>query len=195
MMQRVKQYTMFIMILVPMILLTACTDYSLPPLPPPTPTPLPPTPTALAGVAIPFKFVVVGSYSNFGSVDNILSDNSQLFIARDAQELEWVREQLSRAEAIDALDALNLDESVVVAIFRAPQPTSGYGVNITRILMDGNIAYVYAEFSQPVPGTGASDTVTHPYQIIKVPRAALPDEDIEWELIAYPVYAYPPWLD
>jgi hypothetical protein len=71
-------------------------------------------------------------------------------------------------------------DKVYVLVSRGEKPTSGFEVNIEKMLLeeeDGvlNLA-VYANFSDPEPGTALTQILTYPLKVVETSLTQLPDQ-------------------
>lgn len=71
-------------------------------------------------------------------------------------------------------------DKVYVLVSRGEKPTSGYEVKIEKMVMEekdgvSNLA-VYADFSDPAPGTALTQILTYPMQVAETSLQGLPDQ-------------------
>jgi len=74
-------------------------------------------------------------------------------------------------DAQTQLQAPDYSAYVALVAFQGWQPSSGYGVQIDRITRLENAVNVYAQFSEPEPGTEMLDAITFPYHLVQVGKA------------------------
>ena len=80
------------------------------------------------------------------------------------------------------LGRMNFGTTVAVAVFQGWQTTSGYGVEVQRVVRVGDVITVEAAFARP--GLGASSlAVTSPYQLIRVSKAGDWHDGITYEFV------------
>lgn len=71
-------------------------------------------------------------------------------------------------------------DKVYILVSRGEKPTSGYEVKIEKMVMEekdgvSNLA-VYADFSDPAPGTALTQILTYPMQVAETSLQGLPDQ-------------------
>lgn len=75
--------------------------------------------------------------------------------------------------------ACMVDNDVYVIVTRGEKPTSGFGVDIERMILeeeDGKTnLIVYAAFNDPDKDTAISQIITYPLQVVKTDLLRLPD--------------------
>lgn len=70
-------------------------------------------------------------------------------------------------DAINHLEQFDYEKSFAVGVFRGSKATSGYRVEIQRVVQRNDQITVYAQFMEP--GRAAvNDEVTSPYQLVKI---------------------------
>lgn len=82
----------------------------------------------------------------------------------------------------DQLSRMNFGTTVAVAVFQGWQTTSGYGIEVQRVVRVGDVVSVDAAFTRPGLG-GTSPAVTSPYQLIRVSKAGDWQDGITYELV------------
>ncbi|WP_167935794.1 protease complex subunit PrcB family protein [Halothermothrix orenii] len=60
-----------------------------------------------------------------------------------------------------------------ITISRGEKPTSGYGVEVTRVTREGKNITIWLRFSDPAPEEFVTQVITHPQITIRIKRDAL----------------------
>jgi len=119
-------------------------------------------PVPVVGTNIPFTELASGAQSSVTRRTNylIISTNQ-------------LRELWKLIGASGSLPSVDFTTHSVIAIFAGEEPTAGYSIAVTRIT-DGTSRDVSIELTTPGVSCLAAETITTPYQILKVPLTALP---------------------
>ncbi len=75
-----------------------------------------------------------------------------------------------------------VDDKVYVVVTRGEKTTSGYEVDINKMIMNDDKLEVYAGYSDPEEGKAVSQVLTYPYKVAQTELAALP-ESIELRIM------------
>ena len=143
-----------------------------------------PTPTLVEGTLIPFETILQGENSTHLGMEPLL------FLIDDPEDATPVLEYLSaNRHAIVAAQVQNLvyTPGIIIALFRETQATSGYEVNIERVVQRDKEIHLYAEFWEPGPRSGVTPAGTSPYHIIKLLEPIESSEILQLVLHPYPM--------
>jgi len=110
-------------------------------------------------------------------------DRSQIMtarqvVARTAEEYDalWRSHLPTRQPA-----AVDFSKEMVVGVFLGAKPTAGYGVTIVSATDEGNVLQVRYRETSPPPDAITAQVITHPYQIVAIPKS--PAADVKFEKI------------
>ncbi|MBU6323814.1 MAG: protease complex subunit PrcB family protein [Patescibacteria group bacterium] len=70
--------------------------------------------------------------------------------------------------------AVDFSTDDVVAVFAGPEPTTGYAIAVTRVEDAADGRLITIALSKPDSSCIEADTVTSPYEIVTMPKTALP---------------------
>ena len=108
-------------------------------------------------------------------------DRSQIMsarevVARTVEEYDalWRSHLPTRQPA-----AVDFSEDMVVAVFLGTKPTAGYGVTIVSATTEGNVLHVRYRETSPPPDAITAQVITHPYQIVAIPKSTATDVRFE----------------
>ncbi len=79
----------------------------------------------------------------------------------------------SMIDAAGTPPAIDFSTDSVIAVFAGEQPTLGYSIEVTRI-EDAAKRHVAVTFSKPGGSCISGQSITSPYQVVKVPKTSLP---------------------
>lgn len=75
-----------------------------------------------------------------------------------------------------------VDDKVYVVVTRGEKTTSGYEVDINKMIMNDDKLEVYAKYSDPEEGKAVSQVLTYPCKVARTELASLP-ESIELRIM------------
>jgi hypothetical protein len=146
-----------------------------------------PTPTAVAGTTLPFETILQGEDSSYLGVEPFL------FLIDDPEDAAQLLEYLALYVAPDRREAFTaqVQSSVytpnVIALFRGRWGSSGYEVNIERVVQQGDELHVYAEFWKPGPRYPVTGAETSSYHVIKLLQPVENADRMQLVLHSYPM--------
>jgi len=71
---------------------------------------------------------------------------------------------------------INFDKEVLIGVFLGQRPTSGYSININKVVIENKKIYVYANEVCPKKGQIVLMVITYPSIFIKIPKYDYPIE-------------------
>jgi hypothetical protein len=108
-------------------------------------------------------------------------DRSQIMSAREA-----VARTIEEYDALWRLHlptrqpaAVDFSKEMVVGVFLGSKPTAGYGVTIVSAATEGNVLHVRYRETSPPSDAITAQVITHPYQIVAIPKSAATDVKFE----------------
>lgn len=75
--------------------------------------------------------------------------------------------------------AVNFTDRFVAAVFLGMRPSGGYGVNVTRVVVEDDRFRIHYEEIAPGRGCAAAAVVTHPHAILELVRRPDVGTDVE----------------
>ncbi len=102
---------------------------------------------------------------------------------------------VSRLEEVDSLNGLVTEEAkgklqmldysqyFVLLVLQGWKPTTGYKVDVDRIIRLGNTVNIYAQFQEPKPGVKKASAITSPYHLMRVRKMGGWGQDITFNLL------------
>ncbi|MFM2330723.1 MAG: hypothetical protein RLZZ26_230 [Candidatus Parcubacteria bacterium] len=125
-------------------------------------TPAASLPAAVNGVSVPFTELAHGDRSDVTRRAN--------FLITSSEELSLLWKMVNTSSAKPAVD---FTTDMVIAVFAGTEPTLGYSISVANV-SDADRRVVAVTVSKPGGSCVEGDTVTTPYQIIVLPKTALP---------------------
>ena len=116
----------------------------------------------VAAAVVPFDALVHGMNSSVPTRTNYLITSSAEF------EVLW-----SMLDATGTPPAINFSTHNVVAVFAGRKPTGGYGISVSKI-EDKTRRMVTITLRNPAKDCMLTQQVTEPYELVIVPKTALP---------------------
>jgi hypothetical protein len=148
-----------------------------------------PTPTLVAGTPLGFETILRDQDSGYLGMEPLL------FLIDDPEDAAPVIGYLGSADqqGIVAAQVQNLvyTPGIIIALFRETQASSGYEVNIERVVQQGNEIHVYAQFWEPGPRYGITPAGTSPFHIIKLVQPVKSTGLLQLVLHSYPMIHEP----
>jgi hypothetical protein len=95
-------------------------------------------------------------------------DPRVVVIAR-VEEIDALKDTISIA-AQNELRKLDFNSYFAIAVFQGLKNTNKYGVDIQRVIRNGNQIAVFAHFTERDPELEAADIITSPYHIVRVEK-------------------------
>lgn len=140
-----------------------------------------PTPTSVPGTELPFEVLMNAEFSAY------TGSEPALFLVTSSTDAQAVSANLIEGYSEEfAQQARQLEPGqVLVVLLREPHPHGGYQILTSRIVLQGDELYVYAELCKPSAGVAAET------QYFQVVQTTLPPEvavtNLKPVLVAYPV--------
>ena len=107
--------------------------------------------------------------------------NPAIVVASTASDLRQLVSLIQDPELGDRLDAIDIEESVVIAVFRGELPTAGYGIEIEDVRTFEEYVEVTVSFTNPGIDELAAQVLTYPVAVHILSRAELPDPTaVDW---------------
>ncbi|MFX1317218.1 MAG: protease complex subunit PrcB family protein [Promethearchaeota archaeon] len=124
---------------------------------------------------VEFKTIKKGYYSGYSRISGYYIINSQ-------QELEDSHCKIGTY--------IDFNTSTIVAVYRGFCPSSGYGIEITRIVKSDSCIEIYIKFENPSPNMGGLTVPTYPFHIAKTQKITLEVKFLELEpLLFFPYFS------
>lgn len=134
-----------------------------------TPMKFTPAPTlTLMANDLPSEVVAQDNWDNDGT--NYEDQEPAIFIIRHEDELTLISEWV-QSDFIMQLQNIDYEVKFVVLIFQGYKPTSGYSVQLKRVIAHNNVIDVYVHFDEPELGDDVEQVETSPYLILAVSRS------------------------
>jgi|GEM_PF-687462 hypothetical protein len=93
--------------------------------------------------------------------------NPVIFVVANADRADKLK-GLITAEAQAKLQNLDYDKYVAVAVFQGKKSSTGYSIQIDRIVRTGDHVRVYPKFTEPRPDESTGAMLTSPYHLVQV---------------------------
>lgn len=94
---------------------------------------------------------------------------------RELLEL-WNRAYASRLD-LPPLPDVSFQRETILAVFQGQQPTGGYGIEVSDVVIDGQELFVDLSFLEPAPDAMTTQALTSPWVLIRVLRGGI---DVAW---------------
>ncbi len=143
-----KKAATFVAILYGLFLLAGCS--STPPAAPTTDT-------------ISFKIIAQGQHSGIGF--------EQFFEIRHPDDWQTLWQRHSTSEP---LPLINFQETMLIAVFYGQKQTSGYAIQIKRIIETPQQLIAHVELQKPARHSQRNMMITQPFMIVSLPRSNKP---------------------
>ncbi len=91
---------------------------------------------------------------------------------------------LVSADCIDKLEKLNFDKSFVIGVFHGWRPSTGYGIQIDRLIRSENSVNIFITLHEPKPNEPTGAMETSPYHVVKLQKTGSWGQNIIFNLIA-----------
>lgn len=88
----------------------------------------------------------------------------------------WNRAYASRLE-LPPLPDVSFQRETILAVFQGQQPTGGYGIEVSDVVIDGQELFVDMQFLEPGPDAITTQALTSPWVMIRVLRGGI---DVAW---------------
>lgn len=120
-------------------------------------------------IELPFETIEISDWPNDANKEPVY--DQRLVLVNYQAELEQLTNHIS-SKALAHLSELNYEKYFVIAVFRGRRPTTGYDVEIERVVKQDDKIVVYTRFWELSPYYGVSEVETAPYHVVKVQRPA-----------------------
>jgi len=122
--------------------------------------------TAYAAVGVPVAFATLAK----GAVSGVAGP-AQIVVRNPVDWASLWARHTRFLTAPPPLPAVDFSADMVVALYLGERPSGGYGVEITRIeRTDAGLSIRYRA-TKPYPGAMQTQALTHPFHMVKLPRA------------------------
>ena len=121
-------------------------------------------------VVLPFE--TIEKADTPGTGNNYQGNEPKLEILIDGSEIETVAEYVS-PETETILGGVDYDHYFVIAVFQGRKGSTGYGVEIQKIIRGGNRIVIHVYFTEKEPHLPAAAMETSPYHLVKISRDGL----------------------
>lgn len=145
------------------------------------------TPTVVAGMTLPFETILQGQESDYEGAESLL------LLVDNPEDAARVLEYLTLHVAPDQREAFaaQVQNSVytpdVIALFRETKATSGYEVNIERVVRRDNEVHLYVSFWEPGPSYPVTMAETSSYHVVKLLQPVENADRLQLVLHSYPM--------
>ena len=97
-------------------------------------------------------------------------------VMNSSKKIEFtVLEDKNIPKEIERALACIVDDKVYVVVTRGEKTTSGYEVDIDKMIMNDDKLEVYAAYTDPKEGKAVSQVLTYPYAVAETELSSLPE--------------------
>ncbi|MFX1411559.1 MAG: protease complex subunit PrcB family protein [Promethearchaeota archaeon] len=107
-------------------------------------------------------------------------ENNAFYVINSQNEWEdlWIKTYSTQSPLPD-IPSIDFNTTTIVAVYRGTFPTSGYDIEIVRIIKIDSHFEIYIKKGDPSPNMGVLEVITHPYHIIKTQKITLEAKFLE----------------
>lgn len=118
-------------------------------------------------VAATVSFVKLADGQDAGVHERV----NYLLVAPDQLDSLWKEIGASSTEPF-----VDFKKDTVLAVFAGTEPTAGYGIGVSGIEDQAGVRTVHISIQMPGSGCMAAETITHPFELVTVPKSSVPVE-------------------
>jgi hypothetical protein len=106
-----------------------------------------------------------------------------IIVAATSPEIDSLGQLLTDSDVPQQLAGVDWQAQWVVALFSGSVPSSGYGITVEKVEVEGDEVHLYAHLSEPNPDYMVAAVIAYPYHIITIPKSAFqPGQTSVWKL-------------
>jgi hypothetical protein len=106
-----------------------------------------------------------------------------IIVAATSPEIDSLGQLLTDSDVPQQLAGVDWQAQWVVALFSGSVPSSGYGITVEKVEVEGDEVHLYAHLSEPNPDYMVAAVIAYPYHIITIPKSDFqPGQTSVWKL-------------
>lgn len=95
-----------------------------------------------------------------------------------------VKDTRFRSDIWDAISSYDHRNNILLLAYLGTMPTGGYDIGIKKVTVTGREVTVQTAFKSPARGAGVTMAITHPFDVVLIPKYKLPlDKEVTFKFV------------
>lgn len=129
--------------------------------------------------ALAFETVALDSSSHS---DYYKAQEPAIIILTKSEDLKNIRGLVS-TNAETALQNLDFNQELAIAVFQGRKPTDHYSIRVAQVIRSNYLINIQVEIELPTPSVKKNDVFTSPYHLIKLKKGGLANQTFVFNLM------------